>query len=280
MIKMFSTKEIYWKENEENTLHDNFSNSSKQRLLKLLPKRTWKSITRKAERMNLRRMNYLRSLKPKNHHFFKKWSEEMAYILGFITADGHIRKNNKSYNLQFSIHEKDKDILEKIRGILAPKNNAYYFKKEKMYNFSFASTTMYDDLIKLGIKSKKTFTVKPPKIPKKYIRHYLRGYFDGDGSISLSKAKHWRKKVPGVSITGNIQMVSYTRIIFNKLTNSQLNIYETRSKYGNSLGSLQYTCRNAVKILDFLYKDSIIYLDRKFRKYKYIKEVMGYENST
>lgn len=271
---MSLTKKSYWEKSEEDILSNNFSNSSRKELQNLLPKRTWKSISRKAERMGLKRMKYFLSLRPKNHHFFKNWSEEMAYILGFITADGYIGKNNKSYKLSFSIHEKDKDILKKIRRILAPKNKYSYYKKEKMYHFSFASTEMYNDLIKLGITTKKTFTVKPPEIPNRFIRHYLRGYFDGDGCISIFERKDSNKKMPGTGIIGNLKMIEYIRSIFNKLTNSKLNINKIYSKHGKELGKLYYTCKNAVKILDFLYKNSNIYLNRKYNKYKYIKEVM------
>ena len=212
---MSLTKESYWKEYEENILSNNFSNSSRKELQNLLPKRTWKSISRKAERMNLKRMDYFISLRPKNHNFFKKWSEEMAYILGFITADGCIAKNKTSYKLYFSIHEKDKDLLEKIRKILAPKNKYSYYKKEKMYHFSFTSTEMYNDLMKLGITPRKTFTVKPPQVPKEFIRDYLRGYIDGDGSICTFERKDSNKKMPAISIVGNIHMTSYIQTIFN-----------------------------------------------------------------
>lgn len=273
---MSLTKENHWKKDEETTLRNNFSNSSRKKLLDILPKRTWKAICRKAERMNIKRIDYIRSLKPKNHDFFKKWSEEMAYILGFITADGCIAKNKYSYKLYFSIHEKDKDLLEKIRKILAPKNKYSYYKKEKMYHFSFTSTEMYNDLMKLGITPRKTFSVKPPQVPKEFIRDYLRGYIDGDGCINIFKRKDSKKEMPALRIIGNMEISKYIRSTFNKVANSKLNIYKTYSKYGNEMDNLLYTCKNAVKILDFLYENSTIYLDRKYKKYRYIKEVMQY----
>ncbi|MBI2523150.1 hypothetical protein HYW19_02050 [Candidatus Woesearchaeota archaeon] len=273
---MSLNKQIYWEKSEEDILSNNFSNSSREKLENLLPKRTWKSIRRKAERMNMKRMDYFKSLRPKNHHFFKKWSEEMAYILGFIAADGCIAKNRSSYKLYFSIHEKDKDLLEKIRKILAPKNKVSYYKKERMYHFSFASTEMYNDLMKLGVTIRKTFTIMPPKIPKEYLRHYLRGLFDGDGCIHIFKRKDCVRTLPSVSLVGNINMVNYVRKVFNNLTNSKLKAYKITAKYGNIMGKLNYTCKNAVKILDFLYKNSNIYLDRKYKKCLHIKEVMPY----
>jgi len=273
---MSLTKKSYWEKSEKDILSNNFSNSSKVELENLLPKRTWKSINKKAERTGLKRMEYFLSLRPKNHHFFKKWSEKMAYILGFITADGNIIKSRYSYYLQFCLQKNDIDILNKMRKILAPKNKFSYYKPENTLHFKVGSTTIYKDLIKLGITSNKTFSVKPPKIPKAYLRHYLRGFFDGDGCISTFRRNDSVKTFPSVRLFGNINMINYIRRIFNNLTNSKLKVYMARSKYGNVMGNLHYTCTNAVKILDFLYKNSNIYLDRKYKKYLHIKENMHY----
>ena len=273
---MSLTKQVYWDKSEEDILSNNFSNSSREELENLLPKRTWKSIRRKAERINIKRIDYFRSLRTKNHGFFKKWSEEMAYILGFITADGNIMKSRYSYYLQFCLQKRDIDILNKMRKILAPKNKFSHYKPENTLSFKVGSTTIYKDLLKLGITANKTFSVKPPKIPKEYLRHYLRGFFDGDGCINIFRRNDSVSSFPSVRIVGNIDMISYVRKVFNNLTNSKLKAYKTKSKYGNTMGALNYTCKNAVKILDFLYKNSNIYLDRKYKKYLYIKEAMHY----
>lgn len=269
-------KQIYWEKSEEDILSNNFSNSSREKLENLLPKRTWKSIRRKAERMSIKRIDYFRSLRPKNHHFFKKWSEEMAYILGFITADGCIIKSRYSHYLQFCLQKGDIDILNKMRKILAPKNKFSCYKPENTLHFKVGSTTIYNDLLKLGITANKTFSVKPPKIPKEYLRHYLRGFFDGDGCIHIFKRKDCVRALPSITLVGNINMVNYVRKVFNNLTNSKLKAYKITSKYGNIMGKLNYTCKNAAKILDFLYKNSNIYLNRKYKKYLHIKEVMPY----
>lgn len=223
-------------------------------------------------------MSYFKSLRPKNHHFFKKWSEEMAYILGFITADGNIIKSRYSHYLQFCLQKRDVDIINKMRKILAPKNKFSYYKPKNTLQFKVGSTTIYQDLLKLGVTPNKTFSIKPPKIPEKFVRHYLRGFFDGDGCISIFKREDSTKSFPSVRIMGNIAMINYLRKIFNNLTKSKLKVYRTTSKYGNIVGNLNYTCKNAVKILDFLYKNSNIYLDRKYKKYLHIKEVLHYGN--
>lgn len=243
---MLLTKKIYWDKSEEDILSNNFSNSSREELQNLLPKRTWKSINRKAERIGSKRMKYFLSLRPKNHHFFKNWSEEMAYILGFITADGSIIKSRYSHYLQFCLQKRDIDILNKMRKILAPKNKFSYYKPENTLHFKVGSTTIYKDLLKLGITSNKTFSVKPPKIPKKFVRHYLRGFFDGDGSISTFRRNDSVKTFPSVRLVGNNDMINYIRKIFNNLTNSKLKVYRTTS---NNMGILWVTYITLVQTL-------------------------------
>ena len=104
-----------------------------------------------------------------NDNFFKKWSHNMAYILGFWFADGHIM--GKSI---FSISQdtKDRYILEKISRIMRSNYpiydgiNNYGSRYSKM---SIRSEKIVKDIIKLGGKERKSLDVKFPKIPKKYL---------------------------------------------------------------------------------------------------------------
>ena len=86
-------------------------------LLFLLPKRSKTAIWAQGERLGLKQnRNYPRLAV--NEDYFKKWSSEMAYILGFILADGCIIEGtHKGYSgaLKFGVHPKDIDILEKIK---------------------------------------------------------------------------------------------------------------------------------------------------------------------
>ena len=61
-----------------------------------------------------------------NEEFFDNWSHEMAYITGFIAADGHIWKNRPI--LDIGIHPKDISILEFIRDNVSPSKPITAFK--------------------------------------------------------------------------------------------------------------------------------------------------------
>jgi hypothetical protein len=117
-----------------------------------------------------------------NDDFFKTWSHDMAYILGFWWADGFITKK------EFSItqHKSDKYILEKI---LQKMNSNYpiLFHYRNNVRFFIKSKTIVNDIIKLGGMERKSLAVGfPKKIPKEYFFDFVRGILDGDGTVFIN----------------------------------------------------------------------------------------------
>jgi intein-encoded DNA endonuclease-like protein len=130
--------------------------------------------------------------KRKNEDFFKKWSPEMAYVLGFFAADGCMLKNKReAHFIEFQIT--DKDILLKIRKLLGS-NHKISERNMKInwktaYRFQIGSKIVYSDLLKLGLTPRKSKTIELPNVPDKYFRHFVRGYFDGDGNVHVQKRR-------------------------------------------------------------------------------------------
>ena len=128
--------------------------------------------------------------KTKNENFFKKWSPEMAYVSGFFAADGSMIKNKRgAYFIEFK--STDKEIINKIRKTIRANLaiGEYQPKQEnhnKRYRLQIGSKEIFKDLLKLGMTPNKSLTLKMPKIPDKYFSHFIRGYFDGDGNVSIS----------------------------------------------------------------------------------------------
>ena len=143
-----------------------------------------------------------------NHHYFKKIdSEDKAYILGYIIADGSVllqkRINKISKILTFNSSIDDKEVIELIQEKISInskitirdpkkiiKNNHYIPTKKIQLNLKINSDLLVESLIDLyNIVPNKTVNspnFKLPNIDKKYRRHLIRGIFDGDGSINKS----------------------------------------------------------------------------------------------
>lgn len=106
----------------------------------------------------------------KNENFFKKWSPEMAYVLGFFTADGDMTKNKRGAHF-VSFYSTDKDLLEKVRlnlksnlKVSARKLNSVYHKQA--YVLQVGSKEIFKDLINLGMIPNKSLTIRMPAVPK------------------------------------------------------------------------------------------------------------------
>lgn len=126
--------------------------------------------------------------------FFETWSSDMAYILGFTFADGSINRKLHHNKLVYQLKDVDKEVLEFIIGAIQPTRNLYFYTRhDKRSNVTcstvmtdFSSSRLIDSLERLGCVPNKTYKdILPPNVPKKYLGDFIRGLFDGDGSISI-----------------------------------------------------------------------------------------------
>jgi len=116
-----------------------------------------------------------------NDDFFKVWTSDMAYILGFWWADGFITSK------QFSItqHKNDKYILEDFLKKM-DSNYPVNFHYRNNFRFFLKSEEIVRDIKNLGGTEQKSLRNSfPINIPNKYICDFVRGYFDGDGSVCI-----------------------------------------------------------------------------------------------
>jgi len=189
----------------------------------------------------------------------------MAYILGFILSDGCIVKSKRkghSDSLKFGIYFKDIDILEKIKRSLKSKHKIS--RSADAFHLSIASQIIVDDLKSLGVTYRKSLSEHVPKIPKVFIRDFIRGFVDGDGSVKIDKYGY-----PNLAIYGGKQIIKFIKDHFLK----SFDIYSkmlklTSNRQGKYLYQIAYRCNSAQTLLDYLYKDSKLFLDRKYNLVK------------
>lgn len=186
-----------------------------------------------------------------NKHFFKEInSEAKAYILGFIYADGYIESNERTLTL--NINKKDKDILLKIKNEIGCTNEIRKSSTNNCIRLYLSSVDLVGDLKKIGISRSKTHTIKFPEIDEDLMRHFIRGYFDGDGHIG----KRQCALVIGSEYMYN-DFIKFIEYKFNKRLYSQ--------NIGNYY-RIQFN-RCDYDIINWIYSNSNIYIDRKYKSF-------------
>lgn len=128
---------------------------------------------------------------PIDENFFKNWTSEMSYILGFVVADGSVwKRKDRKDSYVMNITNKEKEHLEKIKKAmsarykLALKRSGYTGKKD-CYYIQISNKEICKDLISLGILPRKTYNLNPIEVPEKHFPDFVRGFFDGDGSVYI-----------------------------------------------------------------------------------------------
>lgn len=201
-------------------------------------------------------------------------SEEKAYWLGFILADGCIVERTK-YNrnakyLAIQLQASDKEHLEKFKRFLKT-NKPIYDVVQKLENKKFkgcslhiSSTKLVEDLIKQGVDYRKSLKEKFPILSEVFYKPFIRGYWDGDGSVLYYEQKiHNKVKLRAeVCLYGNEEFLTKVSKLLEKEINLKLNLTPNRTLF-----RIKTTGKKCKTLVDFLYKDSNIHLDRKYLKY-------------
>ncbi len=259
-LKLPSAK--LWQPKENKILYKYFSELTVGELLKLLPRRSKTAIWAQGERLGLKQ-NRNKPRLSVNENYFEKWSSDMAYILGFTLADGCIIEGTyKGYSgaLKYGVHKKDVDILEKIKQKLES-DHKISFSTHDAVHFCITSQKIVEDLKFLGINYRKSLHENIPNVPKKYIRDFIRGIVDGDGSISFDKRNY-----PTFSVCGGENTITFIQKNFL----DKFGIYSKiskRKKYEQSqpLFYIAYRTNSAKTLIYYLYNNSTLYLERKFK---------------
>lgn len=208
-----------------------------------------------------------RTSKRINNAYFKTWTDEMAYICGFIAADGCILEQNRGgMCLEISLNEKDTSHLSKISSLMGFSGKLMKKTKYKSIRFAIGSRELCTDLIAIGITPRKSLTLRLPDIPKKFMAHFIRGYFDGDGYCRIRTAYvtvHETCKLQmEFSMLGTLDVLSGIRNYINSITGKNEGSIEFQATA--NIFRLTYSGTNCAKRFgDIIYENSTIHLERK-----------------
>jgi len=206
-----------------------------------------------------------------NESFFENIDNEIkAYILGIMYADGF---NGGINHICLGLKEKDHlqliaNALEFTGKIRDGKKCGGYSSENEFYYLNFSSKKMANDLSNLGVVTNKAKDViELPNIPNNLMRHFIRGYFDGDGCAYEHKSQSNYVDIR-VEIIGNKGFLDNIGI--------HLSDYNITYSFKKSKTDYMYYLRisggrNIRSFYSYLYNDSNIYLNRKYNKLALIK---------
>jgi len=206
-----------------------------------------------------------------NEEFLDRWSTKMAYVFGFWIADGYMR-HEKSYRIVFNSN--DYDLLLWIKKCLKSAHPIYRRKNGIGYQLIIFSKRMYSQLQNLGGKRCKSKNIIFPQMPRKYLPDFIRGYFDGDGSVFYTTYIHTKIKKPRRELRSNFTSGSlkFLEDLQNILVSTLGFIKKKICSYNEgSSWKLGYGTKDTMKLLKFMYYQNYpIALERKAR---FLKEI-------
>ncbi len=188
--------------------------------------------------------------------------EESAYWLGFLYADGCITESKNRVDLV----SKDQEHVAKFRDFVGGEQKIYQVRGTGFglgataYRYQVSSREIVHDLARWGCVPRKAAVIRMPDfLASELVRHFIRGFVDGDGCISyVTTRRVWQFYVCG----NQLFLLELQRCLIKNcgLSQTKLQRYEDspdlyRLVYGGS--------RQVRRVLGWLYQDAAVYLDRK-----------------
>lgn len=215
-----------------------------------------------------------------NEKFFlntEKWTERESYFLGWLLSDGH--HNVNSGNISIKLQEQDKHILESLKNIIEYSGPLLYVKRKKINDLiaknskkiqnrwclTITRRTLSDSLLKLNVTNDKTNHLDFPKyLDKNLYPHFLRGFYEGDGTISYSVYKG--KVMFEIHLLATKEFCKSVQLVLSSIGIKSRIIVDNKIKNGNVLVKFSGN-ESALKFFNYIYANTHFVLKRKLRKF-------------
>jgi hypothetical protein len=204
-----------------------------------------------------------------NQLFFRAWSPEMSYVLGYVVADGSIGVDKRRRNAySFNITSKDKAHLYKLRKTLSSEHKIGAKRNgagDISFQLQIRNQTIAHDLMQRGILPRKTYNLGPIQVPQKYFRDFVRGFFDGDGSVYMCKVNGTPQiKAHFLSVSLKFLKPFHQRLCYSlDIPLKTMRAHKRKGKMTRYIFDLYI--EDCEKLEDFMYQNATLFLDRKRR---------------
>jgi hypothetical protein len=213
-----------------------------------------------------------------NEKFFDGWNSEMAYVLGYIYADGSLEDAFYIRGKYIRITSTDYDRIESIRTLMKSWHTIVLEKQRKRGKQRFllriGNGKLFDALIQIGVTPQKSFTMLFPSVPRRYFGAFVRGYFDGDGCAHVDVIHGRPKRLLTIFTSGSKK---FLESLHGRLQKDIGLIGNGLYKHGSSIGTyqLRYSTRDSLKLFMLIYPRGLnkkLHLSRKYDIFmKYLK---------
>lgn len=204
-----------WTEDMESTLIRMYPTASRLELEQEfdLPNHAIRTKARKLGLQNVVRHQLSGKSKSENssscdYKFFDTWTNDSAYVLGFLFADGSVTK--RQCDVVIAVAEQDECVLHYINKVTKNKRKLFYKEAQtdrlgiyhsKSVWATLSNRLLVNKLMSVGMLPGKTRRDDPfPDIPITYMPHFVRGYFDGDGTAFVTNQGHCRIGLVGTPL--------------------------------------------------------------------------------
>lgn len=199
-------------------------------------------------------------------------TEEKAYWLGFIAADGYVSGDDQPQPIvAIGISASDALHLEKLRQALGAtyplreyKASGGYKPGTRYVRLYITSSRLRDALISHGVVPNKSTRLKFPDLPDELVRHFVRGYFDGNGSFASTGDGNYSIKFNGTE-----------QFLRHLLTILGCNCSVYRDPRANNFYVSIGGRRQVLRVADWMYTGATVYLERKYNRYLTYKQSMS-----
>lgn len=247
-------------------------NTTIAKLLNISPMCVWETLKRHG--IKTKPKGRYREYKIDESYFESIDTEDKAYFLGLLYADGCASSHKQCITI--ALQEDDIDILQKFNSCIKSENpllklnNTRGEPYKQQYRLCIYSKKMYEDVIKLGCIPNKSYYLEFPtenQVPKELVRHFIRGYFDGDGSVYILNKERKNPRTV-VSFCGNsVFIIGLLRYVSNILPVDNTKPYVKKTKNTENM-SIRFSSKKDVKLLyTYMYTNAEYYLKRKKEKF-------------
>ncbi|MFC1721129.1 hypothetical protein ACFL0K_02670 [Patescibacteria group bacterium] len=194
------------------------------------------------------------------------WTPGLAYVVGIFASDGNLGKDG----MYLDVTSKDREILKTVLRVLDMNHikigEKYSGDGNRAYRVQFKRVLFHKWLMSIGLTPNKSKTLGPVDIPNKYFFDFVRGVWDGDGTIYSFWDPRWRSSYMYYIAFASASPVflEWMRKRINKL--SKVGIGGKISQ-GSSVLQLRYAKKEAFILFKYMFKcKNTPYLKRKFTK--------------